>query len=71
MGTTSTPNLNLIKPNPFEEEDSWAPILNENMNKIDTAVFARLVSTAAVSAARRSRSIPARRSCCRSANASR
>ena len=49
MGTTSTPNLNLIKPNPFEEEDSWAPILNENMNKIDTAVFARLVSTAAAS----------------------
>jgi hypothetical protein len=49
MGTTSTPNLNLIKPNPFEEEDSWAPILNENMNKIDTAVAARLTSTAAVS----------------------
>jgi hypothetical protein len=49
MGTTSTPNLNLIKPNPFEEEDAWAPILNENMNKIDTAVAARLTSTAAVS----------------------
>ena len=49
MGTTATPNLNLIKPNPFEEEDSWAPILNENMNKIDTAVAARLTSTAAVS----------------------
>lgn len=48
MGTTSTPNLNLIKPNPFEEEDSWAPITNENWNKVDTAVAARLVSTAAV-----------------------
>ena len=49
MGTTATPNLNLIKPNPFEEEDSWAPILNSNFDKIDTAVAARLTSTAAVS----------------------
>ena len=49
MGTTSTPNLNLIKPNPFEEEDAWAPILNSNFDKIDTAVAARLTSTAAVS----------------------
>ena len=49
MGTTATPNLNLIKPNPFEEEDAWAPILNSNFDKIDTAVAARLTSTAAVS----------------------
>lgn len=49
MGTTATPNLNLLKPLPFEEEDSWGPILNTNWDKVDTAVAARLVSTAAVS----------------------
>jgi hypothetical protein len=49
MGTTATPNLNLLKPLPFEEEDSWGPILNTNWDKIDTAVAARLTSTAAVS----------------------
>ena len=48
MGTTATPNLNLLKPLPFEEEDSWGPILNTNWDKVDTAVAARLVSTAAV-----------------------
>ena len=34
MGTTSTTNLVLIKPNPFEEEDSWGPILNTNWDTV-------------------------------------
>lgn len=35
MGTTITPNLGLIKPNPFEEEDTWGPLLNSNCNTLD------------------------------------
>lgn len=41
MGTTSTTNYNLLKPNPFEEDDTWGPILNSNFDKIDTAIKAR------------------------------
>lgn len=35
MGTTSTSKLNLILPNPFEEEDTWGSILNSNWGKVD------------------------------------
>jgi len=34
MGTTSTTNLVLVKPNPFEEEDTWGPIINTNWDTI-------------------------------------
>ena len=36
MGTTVTANYNLLKPIPFEEEDTWGPILNTNWDKVDT-----------------------------------
>lgn len=36
MGTTTTTNYNLIKPNPGEERDAWGPYLNSNMDTIDT-----------------------------------
>lgn len=50
MATTSTPTLNLIKPNPYEEEDTWAQFLNGNFDKIDTAVAAKQASTVSSSA---------------------
>lgn len=41
MGVTYTTNYNLIRPNPFEEEDSWGPILNANWDTVDTQIKAR------------------------------
>lgn len=49
MGVTYTTNYNLIRPNPFEEEDAWASLLNINLTNIDTILFSKLTSTAAVS----------------------
>jgi len=51
MGTTSTPNLNLIKPNPFEEEDAWGPILNTNWDKVDVLGSVSAKAIAAVTPA--------------------
>lgn len=41
MGFTTTTNYGLKKPNPFEEEDSWGPILNANWDTVDTQIKAR------------------------------
>lgn len=41
MGTTTTTNYGLIKPNPFEEEDAWGPYLNSNWDTVDTQIKAR------------------------------
>ena len=49
MGVTYTTNYNLIRPNPFEEEDAWASLLNTNLTSIDSILFGKLTSTAAVS----------------------
>lgn len=51
MGTTSTPNLNLIKPNPFEEEDAWGQILNTNWDKVDVLGSVSAKAIAAVTPA--------------------
>jgi len=38
MGTTLTPNYNLIKPNIFEELDSWGGHVNANSDSIDSLI---------------------------------
>jgi hypothetical protein len=51
MGTTPTNNYGLLKPNPFEEDDTWGSILNDNFDKIDTQMKANANEAAAVAAA--------------------
>lgn len=51
MGTTSTPNLTLIKPNPFEEEDTWGALLNGNWDKVDALGTVSAKAIAAVTPA--------------------
>ena len=50
MGTTLTTNYNLIKPNPFEEEDTWGSLLNTNLDSIDTILFGKQAKTTATTA---------------------
>lgn len=40
MGTTLTVNYGLIKPNPFEEVDTWGGHLNDNWDDVDTLIKA-------------------------------
>lgn len=52
MGTTSTTNYNLLKPNPFEEDDTWGSILNSNLDKIDTQMKVNANAITALDAAK-------------------
>ena len=51
MGTTPTPNLTLIKSNPFEEEDTWGALLNGNWDKVDALGTVSAKAIAAVTPA--------------------
>jgi len=51
MGTTSTPNYDLIKPNIFEELDSWGGHVNANSDVIDTEMKNNADSAGAAQAA--------------------
>lgn len=50
MGTTLTTNYSLIKPNPFEEEDTWGSLLNTNWDSVDSILFGKQAKTTATTA---------------------